>query len=358
MMSEHFFVCRSWVNKRVELRSINNTLYNSFNLDHTKIIVSINISPDNQKLFILYTDSIIVIYDLYYPSKISIDLKLDVDITNTYQVLMSHNNQFLVVYVHKHIYVYDIETGQCIKQFTEESNNMVTAISISPDGYTLAIGYRDGCIKIWDVNVDMGYKHPIFKYHVYFQLYPNIIFQMGFLPDGKTLVCHYTDGIITVWNIQNRTPSGELNQPRPGGYQTIHPTNKLSLILAILISPSGNVFAILYNDEIEIYQKTNTTYEYTHSILNEYGPAQYYKFDGFVDENTLMVEYDDNRICTIDIITKKHNTIENLIYMSEIIPTSHYHKNFDIFQTILLTKAKKRRIQYHICKEIAKYQNI
>lgn len=89
----------------------------------------------------------------------------------------------------KTIKIWDIATGKAITTLTEHSD-LVTTISFSPDGKTLASGSRDKTIKIW--NIETG-NTTLTEHNAE-------VSGISFSPDGKTIASGSGDGTIILWN--------------------------------------------------------------------------------------------------------------------------------------------------------------
>ena len=69
----------------------------------------------------------------------------------------------------------------------------VESVAFSPDGKTIASGYRDDTICLWDVNT--GQNIQTLKGHTYW------VESVAFSPEGKTLASGSSDGTVLLWNI-------------------------------------------------------------------------------------------------------------------------------------------------------------
>ncbi len=84
---------------------------------------------------------------------------------------------------------------QCLHTLTENSIALssVNALSISPDGNTLASGGDDKIIRLWDLNTK--------KLLVNLSAHSQIVTSVTFSPDGKTLATASNDKTIKLWDI-------------------------------------------------------------------------------------------------------------------------------------------------------------
>lgn len=72
----------------------------------------------------------------------------------------------------------------------------VILATVSADGRRIAIGYRGGSIRVWDVASRREEMIP--------KEYGDPVTCMAFAPDGCCLVCGYGDGIIEIWDVVQR----------------------------------------------------------------------------------------------------------------------------------------------------------
>lgn len=80
--------------------------------------------------------------------------------------------------------------------FTEANLNAYS-LAFSPDGQTLATGYSNGLIKLWQTGKSFG--SPLVEY----QGHNNLVCALVFSPDGKVLVSGSADGTIRLWEPQS-----------------------------------------------------------------------------------------------------------------------------------------------------------
>jgi WD40 repeat protein len=99
--------------------------------------------------------------------------------------------------------VWNTRTGECIRTFRTGRPTLVTALSLSGDQKTLAIGDMNGMLTIWEPGSGRTLK-TIHAHGMY-------ILDLEFAPDGKKLVSAGRDDTIRVWN----TSTWELEKAIP-----------------------------------------------------------------------------------------------------------------------------------------------
>ncbi|MEG4632638.1 WD40 repeat domain-containing protein [Microcoleus sp. AR_TQ3_B6] len=92
----------------------------------------------------------------------------------------------------KTIKLWDITTGKEIRTLQGHSSS-VNSVSFSPDGKTLASGSVDNTIKLWDITTGKEIRT--------LQGHSNSVRGVSFSPDGKTLASGSYDKTIKLWDI-------------------------------------------------------------------------------------------------------------------------------------------------------------
>lgn len=121
--------------------------------------------------------------------------------------------------------VWNLETKQVISIIRSESN--VQSVIFSPDGKTLAIGYNNGSVKLWNTETQQEI--------VTLTGHSDDINTIAFSPDGNTLATGSYDETVKLWNLKT-----QQNITTFHGY--------LSGVTSVVFSPDGKTLAIGYND--------------------------------------------------------------------------------------------------------------
>ncbi len=91
--------------------------------------------------------------------------------------------------------LWDVTSGQCLKTF-EGHTHWVYSVSFSPDGKTIASGSRDNTVKLWDKTSGQCLKT--------FEGHTNWVFSVSFSPDGKSIASGSYDGTVKLWDVTSR----------------------------------------------------------------------------------------------------------------------------------------------------------
>ncbi len=85
----------------------------------------------------------------------------------------------------------------------------VTVVTFSPNGKTMASGYSDGTIRLWDVV--SGQETCTLRGHF------DLIYFLSYSPDGKTLVSSADDKMTKLWDVQEGREISTLSE-KPSTY--------------------------------------------------------------------------------------------------------------------------------------------
>jgi COMPASS component SWD3 len=92
------------------------------------------------------------------------------------------------------IKIWDLHTGERVQTLAGHDDSGVTAITISPDGRTLASSGWDKTVRVW--NLETTEEKYTLKAH------SDSVWSVAFSPDGKTLASGSWDKTIKLWNLQ------------------------------------------------------------------------------------------------------------------------------------------------------------
>ncbi len=101
------------------------------------------------------------------------------------------------------IILWDMATRQPIGQPLTGHTSGVTSIVFSPDGKTFASSSNDGTIIIWDTATRRPIGQPLTKH-------TEQVNSVAFSPDGKTLASGSNDNTVILWDAVTHQPLGQL----------------------------------------------------------------------------------------------------------------------------------------------------
>ncbi len=120
------------------------------------------------------------------------------------------------------IELWDLASATSTTTKGSDDAGLITCLTISPDGATLASGYEDGRIKLWDM-VTRTYAATL-------DGHPREVHSVAFSPDGNTLASASIDGTVRLWDRASGTNVATLRDHRSG-------------VISIVFSPDGSIFA-------------------------------------------------------------------------------------------------------------------
>lgn len=88
----------------------------------------------------------------------------------------------------------------------------VNAVTVSPDGQTVASGSYDGTIKIWDART--GNEQRTLRAQ---GAGGDTVYSLAFAPNGQTLAGGYYGGAVRLWNVRTGAQTRTLPGPARGG---------------------------------------------------------------------------------------------------------------------------------------------
>ena len=100
------------------------------------------------------------------------------------------------------IRLWDVRTGKLLRTFTE-SLTKEQSISLSPDGYTLAVATDENVIRLWDTRTGkvatplIGHAHSVTS--------------VAFSPNRSVLASAGSDAKIRLWNVVYRRTLADLS---------------------------------------------------------------------------------------------------------------------------------------------------
>ena len=122
-----------------------------------------------------------------------------------------------------------------VSQDSAGSDNYSWAISLSPDGRTVASGLEDGTVRLWDVATQS--EVAILEGHT------DKVNSVSFSPDGALLASGSNDETAVLWDVATQTEIatlGDRAEPGPKGGWTI---GRFFWVLAVAFSPDGTQLA-------------------------------------------------------------------------------------------------------------------
>lgn len=139
----------------------------------------------------------------------------------TWWVAMTPDGSLLATVSGNVVEVRDVQTQQEV-YVLKGHKDIIHAMSISPDGKTLATGSADKTIKLWDL--ETGQLIRTLVGHV------GVLWSVAFTPDNQTLASGGGDSTIRLWDLR----SGKLIRTLSGHHDRLFP---------VVFSPDGQILA-------------------------------------------------------------------------------------------------------------------
>lgn len=153
---------------------------------HNKKINSIAFSPDGKFLASSSEDETVKIWDTSSGELIH----TITDLSYSGALAFSPDGKYLVTTIYREVQIRDLKTYNVVLTISQSNPE---CIAFSPDGKTIAIGYLNDSVSIW--NVADGKKIKSLVGHT------SSIRSIAFSPTGTQLASGSSDGIIRLWNI-------------------------------------------------------------------------------------------------------------------------------------------------------------
>ena len=186
---------------------------------HTDSINAIAITPDGRICVSGSQDTTLRVWDLAYGRCLFVLKKHPYPITalaispDGKRCISSSSIQFRGSI----IYVWDLETGECILTLEEKLNIYVTSLMFSPDGKRCISSSNENTLRVWDLETGKS---------LHFLKSKDFIKTLAVSPEGERCVCGSYHGPLSVWNLE--TEKRILNLEGHHGY-----------ITALAITPDG-----------------------------------------------------------------------------------------------------------------------
>ncbi|ETO04585.1 WD-40 repeat protein, partial [Reticulomyxa filosa] len=106
----------------------------------------------------------------------------------------SYDGKMIVSSTDETIYLWDIESGEILKQFKGHSNSVIR-VKFSPDDKFIVSCSRDNTVRIW--NIETGMESNILNGH------SSDVLDITYFPDDQTIASCSDDTTIRLWNIES-----------------------------------------------------------------------------------------------------------------------------------------------------------
>ena len=155
---------------------------------HGGIVRAVSFSPDNSIIATASEDGTVSLWDLQSETATT----LSGHTPETWVMAFSRDGKLLASKhgIDRGVHLWDTATGRNIATLSGQTLQ-VLAISISPDGATLASGSQDGTILLWDLETHNTITTLV---------HSNPVYSVSFSPDGGTLASGDDKGGIFLWD--------------------------------------------------------------------------------------------------------------------------------------------------------------
>lgn len=212
---------------------------------HSKIILSLSLSPDGQFLASGSADKTVKLWNLQTGELIE---TLEARKDPIHSVAFSSDGKFIAAggenkYTSSTgkattIYLWDTDSRKLVRAFVGHTLR-IHSIAFNPDNSILASASNDNTIKLWSVLTGKMLGTLMEQ--------PSQVSCISITPDGKKLI---SGGVgITVWDLETREVSYSI-----GGSDYVR---------CFAISPDGQYIAITYDDSIKIFNLSSQKLIYT-----------------------------------------------------------------------------------------------
>ncbi|MEI6044475.1 MAG: hypothetical protein WCS37_08930 [Chloroflexota bacterium] len=124
-----------------------------------------------------------------------------------------------------------------VKAYKVDDNRTVACLNWSPNGQTLAIGYRYDTVSFWHIEQGVTLKETL-KIST-----GDVTRCMAFSPNGKILARGGTDKTVQLWDVALSKKLAELDKPIGVKAKNFGPYTPLGFIRAFAFSPDGQTLA-------------------------------------------------------------------------------------------------------------------
>lgn len=178
--------------------------------EHDDSVNSVAFSPDGQQIVSGSADQKLRLWSAQ--SLQPIGVPLEGHNTVVWSVAFSPDGQSIVSGGFKTLRLWDVQTGQTIRELTGHEN-AVLSVAFNPDGDHIVSGGFDKTLRLWNAQTGQAIGRPLEGHEAQ-------VWSVMFSPDGQRIVSGSEDRMVRLWNAQTRRPStgvvrAELYQDKP-----------------------------------------------------------------------------------------------------------------------------------------------